>query len=63
MGDEDYSEKLWCGCRGRFGVYEAMVETPEVNALPALANGHVTFGCFNNFCKVTPETPGGCGAR
>jgi len=28
-------------------------ESPEVGALPALAAGHITFGCFNNFSKVT----------
>jgi protein O-GlcNAc transferase len=28
---------------------------PPAMALPALANGYVTFGFFNNFFKVTPE--------
>jgi protein O-GlcNAc transferase len=27
----------------------------DVAALPALANGHITFGCFNNLAKVTPQ--------
>lgn len=27
---------------------------PPVAPLPALARGHVTFGCFNNLAKVTP---------
>jgi predicted O-linked N-acetylglucosamine transferase (SPINDLY family) len=38
----------WC--------YEPPPGAPEVNALPALSAGHVTFGCFNNFMKVTTQT-------
>lgn len=28
---------------------------PDVAPLPALTNGHVTFGCFNNLAKITPD--------
>jgi protein O-GlcNAc transferase len=28
---------------------------PDVVALPALNNGHITFGCFNNLAKITPR--------
>jgi predicted O-linked N-acetylglucosamine transferase (SPINDLY family) len=38
-------ETYWC--------YLAVDNTPPVSSLPALLAGHVTFGCLNNFCKVT----------
>jgi predicted O-linked N-acetylglucosamine transferase (SPINDLY family) len=42
-------DTYWC--------YQPIVDpSPEVAPLPALTAGHVTFGCLNNFCKVTPAT-------
>jgi protein O-GlcNAc transferase len=35
--------------------YSAPPYAPDVVPLPALANGHITFGCFNNLAKVTPR--------
>ena len=35
--------------------YRPLEFSPEVNALPALERGHVTFGCFNALCKVNPQ--------
>jgi predicted O-linked N-acetylglucosamine transferase (SPINDLY family) len=52
--DEFYSEKsvrpgqsYWC--------YEAPLEDLPLSPAPLLRNGFVTFGCLNNFCKVTDE--------
>jgi predicted O-linked N-acetylglucosamine transferase (SPINDLY family) len=52
-GDESvYSERTmrlpetyWC--------YQPMIAPPEIRPLPAVAQGHITFGCLNNFCKVS----------
>ncbi len=49
--DGDYVERsmrlpetFWC--------YDPLASQPEVNRLPALANGYITFGSFNNFAKM-----------
>lgn len=38
-----------------FSCYRPDDDAPSVNDLPAAAPGAVTFGCFNQFAKVTPE--------
>ncbi len=50
--DHFYSEKTlrlphtyWC--------YQPGGDTPEPGPLPHLANGYITFGCLNNFAKVS----------
>jgi predicted O-linked N-acetylglucosamine transferase (SPINDLY family) len=41
-------ETYWC--------FRPIMQTPAVNSLPALRAGQVTFGCLNNFSKVTAPT-------
>jgi len=38
----------WC--------YPEPENAPEVGPLPASSEGHITFGCFNNYSKVTHQT-------
>jgi len=52
--DSLHTEKLlrlpqsaWC--------YRPYQPSPAVGPLPALTNGHITFGSFNNFAKITPH--------
>ena len=45
-------DSFWCYDPESMGVLDG----PEPGPLPALSASHVTFGCLNNFCKVTPRT-------
>lgn len=56
-----YTERLLCLPDG-YVCYEAPHYAPEPGPLPALARGHVTFGCFNNLHKVTEGTRRAWGA-
>ncbi len=51
----EYCEKsIWL--TPTYWCYRPGMEAPEVGELPAKAAGAVTFGCLNNFCKVSPAT-------
>jgi predicted O-linked N-acetylglucosamine transferase (SPINDLY family) len=54
MFDRYYSEASW-RLPDSFWCYDPLTIEPSVNALPALKTGYVTFGCLNNFCKVTDD--------
>jgi protein O-GlcNAc transferase len=41
-------DSFWC--------YDPLDDQAQVNALPAVERGYVTFGCLNNPCKVTLTT-------
>lgn len=55
LGDDRYTEvslrlpdTFWC--------YDSLNSCLQPNALPALSAGYVTFGCLNNFTKVSDDT-------
>lgn len=48
-----YSERLLRLPDG-YVCYSPPPHAPDVEPLPGLANGHITFGCFNNLAKITP---------
>lgn len=38
-----------------FSCFQTPRQSPDVGPLPALANGFITIGSFNNFAKITPR--------
>ena len=38
-----------------YACYNPPTEAPAPGSLPAMERGHVTFGSFNNLCKITPQ--------
>ena len=52
LTEQFYTEKL-IRMPGSFLCYLPDRESPDAGTLPVLAAGHVTFGSFNNFAKVT----------
>jgi predicted O-linked N-acetylglucosamine transferase (SPINDLY family) len=49
-----YSERLLSLPDG-YVCYSPPPYAPDVAPLPALSQGHITFGCFNNLAKITPR--------
>jgi protein O-GlcNAc transferase len=54
MTDQFYTERL-IRLPESFLCYLPDKESPEIGPLPALSKGHITFGSFNDFAKVSPE--------
>jgi predicted O-linked N-acetylglucosamine transferase (SPINDLY family) len=53
-GQECSSETTWR--LPMYWCYEPLKPTPPVSTLPAFDRKYVTFGCLNNFTKVSPNT-------
>jgi predicted O-linked N-acetylglucosamine transferase (SPINDLY family) len=53
--NEQYSSEIPVHLPASFFCYQPAADSPPVNDLPALQQGYVTFGSFNNFAKVSPE--------
>ena len=49
-----FNEKIYRLC-GSYICLAPPREAPEVEILPALRNGFITFGCFNNLAKINDE--------
>lgn len=55
-GDERYYVEQVARLPDAFLCYAPSESSPPVTPLPMRLRGHVTFACFNNLAKVSPET-------
>jgi protein O-GlcNAc transferase len=53
-GTEQFHTEKLIRIPGGMWAYKPPADAPPVSALPAIANGLITFGSFNNMPKVTP---------
>jgi predicted O-linked N-acetylglucosamine transferase (SPINDLY family) len=51
MQEACFTEKIWRLPETRLCFTPPDI-APEISVLPALANGYITFGCFNNLAKI-----------
>ena len=54
-GAERYFSEILIRMPRGYVCYAPPDYAPAVTALPALDQGHVTFGCFNNIAKIAPQ--------
>jgi len=52
-GDESFYSEKSIRLPASFWCYQPPDNSPPVGPLPALKNDHITFGCLNNYCKIT----------
>lgn len=52
--DESFYRERTIRLARTYWCYPVVENLPEVSPLPALSSGEVTFGCLNNFCKISP---------
>jgi len=55
VGDEQFYRERVLRLPHGFICYTPPGEAPNVARLPAASNGHVTFGCFGNPAKLSPD--------
>ncbi len=54
-GSEQWSTEQMLRFSRSYFCYRPYDQAPPVNPLPALQNGYITFGSFNNYAKLNPD--------